>query len=58
MFTCEHLNDLIILRIMSDIGTDTDCKFFVTDNGDSSNVHKDFDLSDISVSSEDTLDII
>ena len=43
---------------MSDTGADTDCTIFVTDNEDSSNVPKDFDLSDISVSSEDTVDRI
>ena len=43
---------------MSDTGTDTDCTIFVTDNGGISNVHKDFDLSDILVSSEDTVDKI
>ena len=36
---------------MSDTGTDTNCTIFVTDNGDISNVHKDFDLRDILVSS-------
>ena len=36
----------------------TNCIFFVTDNEDISNVHTDFDLSDISMSSEDTVDII
>ena len=58
MFTCEHLNDSIILIIMSYTATDTDCIIFVTDNGDISNVHTDFDLSAISMSSEDMVDII
>ena len=43
---------------MSYTGTDTDCIIFVTDNGDISNVHTHFNLSDISMSSEDTVDII
>ena len=58
VFTCEHLKDLMILILMSDTSTDTDCTTFVTDNGDSSNVHKYFDLSDILVSSEDMVDRI
>ena len=42
---------------MSDTGTDSDCTFCVTNNGDIANVDKDFDLSDISVSSEGTVDL-
>ena len=30
---------------MTDTGIDTDCKNFVTDNGDIFNVHKDFGLT-------------
>ena len=43
---------------MSYTDTDTDCIICVTDNGDISNVHTDFDLSDILVSSEDMVDKI
>ena len=50
VFTFEHLIDSFILTIMSDTGTDSD---FTINNGDIANVDKDFDLSDISVSSED-----
>ena len=57
VFTCEHLNDSIILIIMSETGTYPDFTI-VTDNGDISNVHKDLDQSDISVSSKDMVDII
>ena len=39
---------------MRDTGTDSECTI---NNGDSANVDKDFDLSDISVSSEDTVDL-
>ena len=52
------MNYPIILIIMSDIGTDTDFTIVVTENRDISNVLKDFDLSDSSVSSEDTVDRI
>ena len=41
---------------MSDTGTGSDCTICVTNNGDIDNVDKDFDLSDISVSSEGTVD--
>ena len=40
---------------MSDTGTGSDCTIYVTNNGDIDNVDKDFDLSDISVSSEGTV---
>ena len=49
--------DSFILIIMSDTGTDIDCTICVTNNGDNANVDKDFYLSDISVSSEDTVDL-
>ena len=39
---------------MSDTGTDSYCTI---NNGYIDNVNKDFDLSDISVSSEDTVDL-
>ena len=39
---------------MSDTGTDSDCAI---NHGDIANVDKDFDLSDISVSSEGTVDL-
>ena len=39
---------------MSDTGTDSDCTI---NNRDIANVDKDCDLSDISVSSEDTVDL-
>ena len=55
VFTCEQWNGSIILIIMSDTGTHTDCTIFVTDNGDISNFHKDFNLGDVLVSSEDTV---
>ena len=42
---------------MSDTGTDSDCTIWVTNNGDIANVDKDFDLSDVSVSSEGTVDL-
>ena len=35
----------------------SDCTICVTNNGDIANVDKDFDLSDISVSSEGTVDL-
>ena len=54
MFTFENLIDSFILPIMSDTGTDSDCTI---NNGNITNVDKDFDLSDISVSSEDTVDL-
>ena len=37
---------------MSDTDTDSDCTIGETNNGGIANVDKDFDLSDISVSSE------
>ena len=51
------LIDSFILTIMSDTGTGSDCTICVTNNGDIANVDKDFDLSDISVSSEGTVDL-
>ena len=42
---------------MSDTGTGSDCTICITNNGDIANVDKDFDLSDISVSSEGTVDL-
>ena len=54
MFTFENLIDYFILTIMSDTGTDSDCTI---NNEDFAIVDKDFDLSDISVSSEDTVDL-
>ena len=42
---------------MSDTGTGSDCTICVTNNGDIANVDKDFDLTDISVSSEGTVDL-
>ena len=42
---------------MSDTGTGSDCTICVTNNGDIVNVYKDFDQSDISVSSEGTVDL-
>ena len=42
---------------MSDTGTDSDFLFCLTNNGDIVNVDKDFDLTDISVSSEGTVDL-
>ena len=42
---------------MSDTGTDRDCTLCVTNNGDIVNVDKYVDLSDISVSSEGTVDL-
>ena len=41
---------------MSDTGTGSDCTICVTNNGDIANVDKDFDLADISVSCEGTVD--
>ena len=55
MFTFANLIDSFILPIMSDTGTDSDCTISVTNNGDIANVDRDFDLSDISVSSEGTV---
>ena len=57
MFTFENLIYSFILTIMSDTGTGSDCTICVTNNGDIANVDKDFDLTDISVSSEDTVDL-
>ena len=60
MFTFENLIYYFIiirLTIMSDTGTGSDCTICVTNNGDIANVHKDFDLTDISVSSEGTVDL-
>ena len=54
VFTSEYLIDSFILTITSDTGTDSDCTI---NNGDIANVDKDFDLSDISVSSEGTVDL-
>ena len=42
---------------MSDTGTDSDCTICVTNNGDIANVDKEFDLGDISVSSEGLVDL-
>ena len=42
---------------MSDTGTGSDYTICVTNNGDNANVDKDFDLTDISVSSEGTVDL-
>ena len=42
---------------MSDTGTGSDCTMCVVNNGDIANVDKDFDLTDISVSSEGTVDL-
>ena len=42
---------------MSDNGTDSDCTICVTNNRYIANVDKDFDLTDISVSSEGTVDL-
>ena len=42
---------------MSDTGTGSDCTICVTNNGDIANVDKDFDLTDISVSSEGTVNL-
>ena len=57
MFTLENLIDSFILTILSGTGTGSDCTICVTNNGDIANVDKDFDLSDISVSSEGTVDL-
>ena len=46
VFTFENLIYSLILTIMIDTGTDSDCTI---NNGDIANVDKDFDLSDISV---------
>ena len=42
---------------MSDTGTGSDYTICVTNNGYFANVDKDFDLTDISVSSEGTVDL-
>ena len=42
---------------MSDTGTGSDCTICVNNNGYIANVDKDFDLSDISVSSEAMVDL-
>ena len=57
MFTFENLIDSFIFIIMSNTDTDSDCTICVTNNGDIANVDKYFDLSDISVSSEGTVDL-
>ena len=57
MFTFENLIDSFILKIISDTGTGIDCTICVTNNRDIANVDKDFDLTDISVSSEGTVDL-
>ena len=57
MFTFDYLIDYFILIIMSDAGTCSNCTIYVTNNGDIAHVDEDFDLSDISVSSEDTVDL-
>ena len=57
VFTFENLIYSFILAIMSDIGTGSDCTICATNNGDIANVDKDFDLTDISVSSEGTVDL-
>ena len=57
MFTFENLIDYFILTIISATGTGSNCTICVTNNGDIANVDKDFDLSDISVSNEGTIDM-
>ena len=57
MFSFENLIDSCILTKMSDTGTDSDCTICVTNNGDA-NVDNNFDLSNISVSSEQIIQII
>ena len=57
MFTFENLIYSFIFTIMSDTGTGSDCTMCVTNNGDIANVDTDFDLTDISVSSEGTVDL-
>ena len=42
---------------MSDAGTGSDCTIGVTNNRDIANADKDFYLTDISVSSEGTVDL-
>ena len=42
---------------MSDTGTDSDCTICVTNKGEIANVDKDFDLGDLSISSEGTVDL-
>ena len=56
MFSFENLIYSFILTIMSDTGTGSDCTICVTNNGDIANVDKKIDLTDISVSSEGTVD--
>ena len=57
-FLCLNLKlDYFILTIMSDNRADSDCTICVTNNGAIANVDKDFDLSDISVSSEGMIDL-
>ena len=48
MFTFENLIDSFILTIM--IGSD--CTICVTNNGDIANLDNDFDIGDISLSSD------
>ena len=57
MFTLENFIDSFILTIISDTGTYSDYTICVTNNGDIANVDKDFDLSDISISSEGIVDL-
>ena len=57
MFTVENFIDSFILTIMSNTGTGSDCTICVTNNGEIANVDKDVDLTDISVSSEGTVDL-
>ena len=57
MFTFENLIYSFILTIISDTDTDSDCTICVTNNRYIANVDKDFDLSDISVSSEGMVDL-
>ena len=57
MFTFENFIYSFILTIMSDTGTGSDCTICVTNNGDIANVDQDIDLTDISVSSEGTVDL-
>ena len=45
------------MTIISDTGKGSDCTICVTNNGHIPNVDKDFDLTDISVSSEGTVDL-
>ena len=57
VFTFENLIYSFIVTIMSDTGTGSDCTICVTNNSDNANVDKDFDLTDISVSSVGTVDM-